>query len=148
MDEPLRGVSAGQPVQYRIEGDKIHIRDIGGKDYNCSVTQASSSPQATAARYQAGEILGYKVRHDITEKSARLAKVYMLKGPKLIYLLDFCGSFQAGRFFPGQMVRFLVDVDNDRISVRNGGGKEYSCQLEGMHLIQTEETRESATGRR
>ena len=138
----------GQPVQYRMEGDKIHIRDVDGKEYTCSMTQAQSSPQAAAANYRTGEILGYKVRRDTVEKNTRMAKVYTLKGPKLIYLLDYCGSFQAGKFLPGQMVQFRVYPDNDRIFVRNGGGQEYSCKLEGMHLIQTKSSDASGADRR
>ena len=135
----------GQSVQYRIEGDRIHIRDVNGKDYDCSMTQAQSSPQAGAAQYQTGEILGYNVRRDIVEKGIRLAKVYEMRGPTLIYLLDYCGSFQAGKFFPGQIVQFRADVDNDRISVRSGG-RQYSCQLEGMRLIQTDGSKASELG--
>ena len=122
-----------------MEGKKVRIRDADGKEYDCLMTQAKSAPAETALKYETGEILGYTVRRDTVENSTRLAKakVYELKGQKLIYLLDYCGNFQAGKFFPGQMVQFRVDADKDRIAVRHDGNQEYSCQLEGMHLIQS-----------
>lgn len=87
------------------------------------------------AEYATGTILGYKVRRDTVEKSTRLAKVYELRGTNLLYLIDYCGSFQAGKFSPGEIVKYRVDSGDDRLYILHDGNKEYGCQLEGMRLI-------------
>jgi hypothetical protein len=60
--------------------------------------------------------------------------VYELKASDFIYKIDYCGSFQAGQFSPGQVLEFRVNEDEGRLYVRHDGDKEYSCQLEGKRL--------------
>ena len=88
--------------------------------------------------YQRGTITGYNIRIDSntsgggslpTTTDKRRAKVYELKGPDLVYQVDYCGAFQAGKFDPGQTVDYRVD--GERLYIRHDGGKEYNCKIEG-----------------
>lgn len=126
----------GQTVKYRIEKDTIEIRDAKGRTYNCSIRRMKASSNSAASIYKTGEILGYMVRRDTVEKYTRMAKVYELRGSKRMYLLDYCGNFQAGKFVPGETVQYRAYMDSDRIFVRPEGTKEYSCELEGVRLIE------------
>ena len=138
----------GETVQYRIEGRSIRVRDAGGNEQDCTMTEAQGSPTSAATNYETGEILGYKVRRDIVEKSVRRAKVYQLRGEKFIYLIDYCGRLQAGKFMPGQVVRFRAFPDGDRLDVLHGGNQTYSCQLEGMSLIEPDGAAQAGGGSR
>jgi hypothetical protein len=64
----------------------------------------------------------------------RHAKVYELRGPDLIYQVDYCGAFQAGQFSPGQEVEYRLDEKEGRLYIRHDVRKAYSCQLEGTRL--------------
>ncbi len=138
----------GQEVSFNVKDDKIYIAHDGAKDYKCSIesTTESSDPNAPptdagsfARTYVKGTILGFSIRRDLfvsgsangVGSSARKAKVYDLQGPDMIYQVDYCGSFQAGQFQPGQVVEFRVDNPGRRIYIRHDGDKEYGCQLEG-----------------
>lgn len=140
----------GQTVEYRIEGEETYIRRDNGNEYTCSITKRELlSADATSPECETGTIIGYKVRRDIDEfvrNNTRLAKVYELTGSKLVYQIDYCGAFQSGRFNAGQIVQFRVEQENDRLYIRHDGDKEYSCQLEGMRLIQAADSIAPSTG--
>lgn len=138
----------GQEVQFVVKDDKVYIAHEGAKDYKCSIVATTESadpnapptaPGAYVPTYLKGTILGFSMRRDIhvssgaggVASSARKAKVYELQGPDLIYQVDYCGSFQAGQFQPGQAVEFRVDSGGGRLYIRHDVDKEYSCQLEG-----------------
>ena len=81
--------------------------------------------------YQNGSVQGWDVRVD-TEYSgggSRRAKVYELRGSDLVYKLDYCGAFQAGKFGIGQAVEY--GIDGERLYIRHDGDKEYKCKIEG-----------------
>ena len=140
----------GQEVEFTVKADKIYIAHEGAKDYKCSIESTTESadpnapPTPTGAyvpTYLKGTMLGFSIRRDLhvsgggaatgVSSAARKAKVYELQGPDLIYQVDYCGSFQAGQFQPGQVVEFRVDNGGGRLYIRHDGDKEYSCQLEG-----------------
>jgi len=136
----------GQVVDYRVNdnGDKVYIKREGGKDYKCSVlatSGAAAAEQPPVPTYLKGTVLGYSVRRDLhvggggqgaVSSGARKAKVYELRGPDMVYQMDYCGAFQAGKFSPGQVVEFRVQ--KERLYIRHDGDKEYSCQLEGTRM--------------
>jgi hypothetical protein len=141
----------GQTVDYRVEGNKVYIRQENGKEYKCNVEGSyDASPEETPITYQKGTILGYGIRRDThvgggggggvgtpsnsVSSWTRKAKVYELQGPNLIYQIDYCGAFQAGKFTPGQVVDFRVD--QERLYILHDKDKEYSCQLEGTRVIE------------
>jgi hypothetical protein len=158
----------GQEVEFIVKEDKIYIARDGAKDYKCLIEATTESadpnapPTANAAyvpTYLKGTILGYSVRRDMhvsggggaagtfpVSSSARKAKVYELQGPDLVYQVDYCGSFQAGKFETGQAVEFRVDSVGGRLYIRHDGDKEYSCQLEGTRKpdVQNEEAAQTA----
>lgn len=143
---------SGQSVEFRVDRNKVFVR-ADGKEYTCFLIERTTSSQPSsqtaappALGYESGEILGYAVRRDTVEKNTRAAKVYELRGANLLYLIDYCGSFQAGRFSPGQQIQFRVDADDDRLYVQHDGDKEYGCQLEGMRLLSSAEPAISAVG--
>ena len=139
----------GQEVQFVVKEDKIYIAHQGAKDYKCSIesTTESADPNSsptpndmTAPIYMKGTILGFSIRRDMrvsggggnpVASSVRKAKSYELQGPELIYQVDYCGSFQAGQFTPGQVVEFRVSAGEGRLYILHDVNKEYSCQLEG-----------------
>lgn len=134
--KPCGDFQTGQTVDYRTEGDKAYIDGDHGNEYKCSITQREVlSSEGTSPAYERGTIMGYTVRRDTMRNDTRLAKVYELMDSQLVYLIDYCGAFQAGTFSLGQDVQFRVDSDDDRLYVRHDGNKEYSCQLEGMRFI-------------
>src|SRR5258708_13554709 len=88
----------------------------------------------TPATYQKGTITGWDKRTDIRsgakgETVTRNKKVYELKGADLVYQVDYCGAFQAGKFTAGQAVDYRVD--GERLYIRRDDGKEYKCKIEG-----------------
>ena len=153
---------SGKEVEFILKDDKIYIAHQGEKDYKCSIesTTASSDPNSpptpndsSGPVYMKGTILGYSTRRDThvsggggnpggpvlpIGSSTRKAKVYELQGPELIYQVDYCGSFQAGQFTPGQEVEFRVDKGEGRLYIRHDGNKEYGCQLEGTRKLDTQ----------
>lgn len=138
--KPCGDLQTGQAVDFRVAGDKAYIRRPSGGDYKCSITMRSAPADTIDAppAYQKGTILGYKIRrdtnHDLISTATGDAKVYELRGPDLIYQVDYCGAFQAGQFSPGQVVEFRVNEKEDRLYIRHDVKKEYSCQLEGKRL--------------
>ena len=146
----------GQTVDYRVEDTKIYIRREGGKDYKCTIeaTGGMSTDNAAVAAapvYQQGTITGYDIRRDTSvfggggggngtpaspvQTMTRRAKVYELKGASLIYKVDYCGAFQAGKFGVGQTVDYRVD--GERLYIRHEEGKEYSCKIEGTRAAES-----------
>ena len=139
----------GQEVEFTLKNDKIYIAHPGQKDSKCTIettTEPSEAEALPAPSYMKGTILGYALRRDThvsggggspggmvfpIGSSTRKAKVYELQGPDLVYLVDYCGAFQAGQFAPGQEVEFRVDSGPGRLYIRHDGNKEYGCQLEG-----------------
>jgi hypothetical protein len=139
-------------VDYRVKDDKVYISNEGAKEYKCAVEATLQSadqgaPEPQPATYQKGTIEGFSVRRDVhvsggggsnggtvfpVGSSTRKAKVYELRGPDLIYQVDYCGAFQAGQFTPGQVVEYRVS--GDRLYIRHDGDKEYNCQLEGTRV--------------
>ena len=141
----------GQAVDYRVKGDKVYIRRENGKEYKCSIegTIASSVPDKTRPTYQQGTIKGWDKRTDIVwvggngEGLPRDKTVYELKGTDLVYLIDYCGAFQAGKFRLGQAVKYRVDEadENDmRLYIRHDNGKEYKCKIEGKKTLEGAKT--------
>ncbi|HTW56668.1 MAG TPA: hypothetical protein VMD99_00915 [Terriglobales bacterium] len=97
----------------------------------------------TAHTYQKGTIKGWEDRTDIWgagfvgtdgEGVPRKVTVFELKGTDLIYLIDYCGAFQAGQFGIGQAVDYRVG--DDRLYIRRDNGKEYKCKIEGQRDLE------------
>ena len=131
---------AGQVVDYRLESDKLHIRRENGAEDKCAIkgrmTFDEPSPpvaEPTApANYVKGIIQGYEELYRYSKgtlSGVRTTKVYRLRGPDLIYEIDFCGAFQAGQFKEGQVVAYRVE--GERLYVFRGEkNKDYNCQIE------------------
>jgi hypothetical protein len=89
--------------------------------------------------YLKGTVTGWDIRVDSSTGGGggntpvmttnRRAKVYQLKGADLVYKIDYCGAFQAGKFGIGQALEYRVD--GERLYVRHDGDKEYKCKIEG-----------------
>ena len=136
----------GQSVDYRVKGDKVYIRRENGKEYKCSIigTIARSSPT-----YLQGTIKGWDRRTDIIwvgpngQTFPRDKTVYELQGVNQVYLIDYCGAFQAGKFSLGQVVNYRVDEadkDDMRLYIRRDDGKEYNCKIEGKRTLEGAKT--------
>jgi hypothetical protein len=112
---------SGQQVDYRLKGDRVYIRRQGGKEYKCSI-EGTIENVADKITYQQGTIKGWEKGTDIYwvgahgETFPRDKTVYELKGADMVCLIDYCGSFQAGKFSLGQTVNYRVDETdkNDR----------------------------------
>ena len=66
--------------------------------------------------------------------------VYELKGADMVYLIDYCGAFQAGKFSLGQTVNYRVDEsdkDDLRLYISHDNGEEYKCKIEGQKILQS-----------
>ena len=137
---------SGQPVDYRVSGDKVYIRRDGGKEYKCSIQATIESNAADKITYQQGTIKGWEKGTDFIswvgprgETIPRDKTVYELTGPRTLYLIDYCGSFQAGKFSLGQTVNYRVDEtdkDNRRLYISHDNGKEYNCKIEGQKMLE------------
>jgi len=97
----------------------------------------------TPPTYQKGTITGWDKRTDIRsgakgETVTRNKKVYELKGADLVYQVDYCGAFQAGKFTAGQAVDYRVD--GERLYIRRDDGKEYKCKIEGTKATEGAKT--------
>jgi hypothetical protein len=100
----------------------------------------------TPHTYQKGTIKGWDKRTDVWgftgangESFPREKTVFELKGTDLIYLIDYCGAFQAGKFDLGQAVDYRVDEtdkDDMRLYIRRDNGKEYKCKIEGKKVLE------------
>jgi hypothetical protein len=98
----------------------------------------------TPPTYQKGTVEGWDIRVDSNTSggsgnlpvttSNRRAKVYQLKGADLVYKIDYCGRFQAGKFGIGQAVEYRVD--GERLYIRSDDGKEYKCKIEGTKAVE------------
>ncbi len=102
------------------------------------IATIAAAADKTPPTYQKGTSTGYDTRLDTWGSSSnanhRRAKVYDLKGPDLIYKVDYCGSFQAGEFKAGQVVDYRVD--GKRLYILHDGDKEYSCKIEGTSVVE------------
>jgi hypothetical protein len=61
-----------------------------------------------------------------------------LKGPDLVYQIDYCGAFQAGKFTAGQQVDYRVE--DKRLYIRRDDGSEYKCKVEGTKTVDEPKT--------
>jgi hypothetical protein len=66
--------------------------------------------------------------------TTRRTRVYELKTATLVYQIEDCGSFQAGKFEAGQTVDFRVD--DKRLYILHDGDKEYKCRIEGTRVVE------------
>ena len=97
----------------------------------------------TQTSYQKGTIKGWDKQTDMwgyggNEPIPRDKTVFELKGTDLVYLIDYCGAFQAGKFDLGQPVDYRVD--DQRLYIRRDNGKEYKCKIEGKKLVENAKT--------
>ena len=120
----------GQSVDFRTKGETVFIRGESGKEIKCPTQLAGLGKPVT---YQKGTIEGFErtIGND-TYNLKRQSKVYSLRGPDMIYLVDYCGTFQAGNFSMGQNVEYRVD--GERLFILHDNDKEYNCKIEGTHL--------------
>jgi hypothetical protein len=112
----------------------------------------AAAADKTPPTYQQGTIMGFDTRMDSktfgggggggpanapgapVHTSTRRTKVYELKTATLVYQIEDCGSFQAGKFEAGQTVDFRVD--DKRLYIRHDGDKEYKCRIEGTRVVE------------
>jgi hypothetical protein len=101
----------------------------------------------TPHTYQKGTIRGWENRTDIwgagivgtdAEGVSRKVTVFELKSTELVYLIGYCGAFQAGQFGLGQAVDYRVN--GGRLYIRRDDGKEYKCKIEGQKTLQDAKT--------
>ena len=105
--------------------------------------------------YQKGTIKGWDKRTDVWpfqdgngEYLPRDKMVFELKGADLVYLIDYCGAFQAGKFDLGQAVDYRVDEtekSDPRLYIRRDNGKEYKCKIEGKRIPENAKTNAPST---
>ena len=97
--------------------------------------------------YQKGTIKGWENRIDMwgagfvgpeAEGIPLKVTVFELKGMNLVYLIDYCGAFQAGQFGLGQALDYRVD--GERLYIRRDNGKEYKCKIEGQKALEDAKT--------
>jgi len=134
----------GQAVEYRIAGDALFIRTDGAKEFKHQIiSKTAKSEPAKVIVWLKGTVQGYGTRREYPNNSGngsslqlnvggKKVKVYELHGAEAVYQVDLCGSFQAGKFSPGEEVEYRVD--GERLYIRHDGTKEYSCQIEGKRL--------------
>jgi hypothetical protein len=101
----------------------------------------------TPPTYQKGTIKGWDKRTDIWgfpgnngEPIPRNETVFELRGTDLVYKIDYCGAFQAGKFELGQAVDYRVDKNDLRLYIRRDNGKEYKCKIEGKKILKDAKT--------
>jgi hypothetical protein len=100
------------------------------------VATIAAGADKTPPTYQKGTIMGYNTRVDPWGGNGnyRRAQVYELKGTDLVYRIDYCGSFQSGKFEAGQAVDYRVD--GKRLYIRRDDDKEYGCKIEGTRVLE------------
>jgi hypothetical protein len=111
------------------------------------VATIATGADKTPPTYQKGTITGWDKRTDIRATvngtATRNKKVYELKGADLVYEVDYCGAFQAGKFQTGQEVDYRVD--GERLYIRRDDGKEYKCKIEGTKALENAKPDASST---
>ena len=142
----------GQQVDYRVKEDKVYISHPGAKEYKCSIEATMehwSGVEPPPITFVKGTIEGFETRRDTSTSGGgtvgnssfpasshtRIVKVYRLRGPELIYKVDFCGAFQAGQFTVGQVVEFRPA--GERLYIRHDNDKEYDCRVEGTQALES-----------
>ena len=109
------------------------------------MTTMAAGADKTPPTYQQGTIKGWEKGTDIYwvgahgETFPRDKTVYELKGTDMVYLIDYCGSFQAGKFSLGQTVNYRVDEtdeDDRRLYIGRDNGEEYKCKIEGQKMLE------------
>ena len=53
-------LQSGQPVDYRVKGNKVYIRRESGKEYKCGIVGTIESNAAGETAYQQGTIKGWE----------------------------------------------------------------------------------------
>jgi hypothetical protein len=103
----------------------------------------AAAADKTPHTYLKGTITGWQNGMDLWgagffgtygEGVPREKTVFELKGTDRIYLVDYCGAFQAGQFGLGQAVDYRLDAD--RLYIHRENGKEYKCKIEGQKIPQ------------
>lgn len=134
----------GEVVEYRLKDNMLFIRTNDSKELKRRIlaTYLNHDPTYQPIVWLKGTIQGYSVRRQShysrnNGSSLNIAfdkkiKVYELQGTEANYLIDFCGSFQVGKFVPGQEVEYRVF--GERLYIRHDGDKTYACQIEGKSL--------------
>lgn len=145
---------SGQTVDYRVQGDKVYIRHEGGKEYKCAIV-GTIETNAGKTTYQQGTIKGWEKGTDWVywigargDTFPRDKTIYQLNGADMVYLIDYCGSFQAGKFSLGQTVSYRVDEtdkDDRRLYIAHDNGKEYNCKIEGQKMLERDKNDLSPT---
>ena len=135
----------GQQVDYRVKERNVYIAHEGGKESKCAIEATLgnwSGVEPPPVTYLKGTIEAFHTRKGaMTSGDAGgftlapvgpsipgTVKVYRLRGPDLIYEIDYCGAFQAGQFSPGHVVEYRVV--GKRLNIRHDKDKEYSCRIE------------------
>jgi len=134
----------GEAVEFRVEGKTLYIRTSDAKELKRSIeaTEVKHDPRNLPVVWLKGTIQGYSVHKEISgyhnsQSALNVAlgtkvKVYELHGAEANYEIDRCGSFQSGKFAPGQEIEYRVD--GERLYIRHDGDQEYACQIEGRSL--------------
>src|SRR6266567_799086 len=106
---------SGQPVDYRLKGDRVYIRREGGKEYKCSI-EGTIENVADKTSYQQGTIKGWEKGTDIYWVGAH------------------------GETFPrDKTVNYRVDEtdkDDRRLYISRDNGEEYKCKIEGQKMLE------------
>jgi hypothetical protein len=131
---------SGQPVDYRVKGDQVYIRRESGKEYKCSIQGTIETNVADKTTYQQGTIKGWEKGTDLHSVDAQGDKtVYELKGADMVYMIYYCGAFQAEKFSLGQTVNYRVDATDKhdrRLYISRDNGGEYKCKIEGQRMLE------------
>jgi len=134
----------GEAVEYRVQEQTVFIRTSDAKELKRRIeaTELKSDPNYKPIVWLKGTIQGYSVQKEFSAYHGaqsgfsavfgKKVKVYELHGAEADYLIDHCGSFQAGTFAPGQEVEYRLD--GERLNIRHDGNQEYACQIEGRGL--------------
>jgi hypothetical protein len=129
-----------QPVDYRVKDDKVYIRRESGKEYKCSIQGTIETNVADKTTYQQGTIKGWEKGTDLYSVDAQGDKtVYELKGTDMVYMIYYCGAFQAEKFSLGQTVNYRVDATDKhdrRLYISRDNGGEYKCKIEGLKMLE------------
>jgi len=109
------------------------------------IATIAAGADKTPPTYQKGTITGWEKATDIrgglganNGTATRNKKVYALQSTDLVYRIDYCGAFQAGKFQTGQAVDFRVD--GERLYIRRDDGNEYKCKIEGTKAAEGAKT--------